>query len=63
MQTPFAEKWYLWKEPSRHTAKIIPCPIFFAEPPGSVPKAQTQATSCGTVKLARDHCDPAYAPG
>ena len=37
--------------------------MFFAEPPGGVPKAQTQATSCGTVKLARDHWDPAYAPG
>ena len=39
----------------------MPCPTFFVFPDG-VPNAQTQATSCGTVKLAKDHCDPAYAP-
>ena len=39
----------------------MPCPTFFVFPDG-VPNAQTQATSWGTVKLAKDHCDPAYAP-
>ena len=46
---PSAEKWYLWKDPSRQTAAMWP----------ELTKAQMQAHSWGTVKLANDHWDPA----
>ena len=74
LQTPSAEKWYLWNDPSKQIAYIVPWAWFKAlclEPVTlslleecvsdllfGEPKAHIQATSCGTVKLANDHWDP-----